>query len=153
MSTLTLSRRKLTDSIMLQMIPKTTPRRPLLCPLGSLQKITSHQRYVEPNSILTDSNHRHCISSPTLKLSSGSQRSPLHPTSQKLALPSAILICQREPSNTGKHSTFQRGTSILALSKIHGHSVICSQKHSVFGIRCFPTTPRCLPEQENQSST
>jgi hypothetical protein len=92
------------------------------------------------------------VPSPTLKLSSGSQLSP-HPMLEKLALPSAILICQQGPSNAGKCSTFQRGTSILALSKNHGHSVIWSQKHSISGIRCFPTILRHLLEQENQSFT
>jgi hypothetical protein len=116
-------------------------------------KANKPSKVCQPNSILTNSNRWCRISSPTLKSSSGSQRSSLHPTSEKLALPSVILICQREPSNTGKRSTFQHGTSFSALSKIHGHSVICSQKHSVSGMRCFLTTPRRLLEQENQSST
>lgn len=109
------SQPKLNNLIMLRTIPKMTPRRPH--PLGNLQK--SHQRYIPFNSSLTKSNYWHCISSPTLKLSSGpsvSQQPPL----EKLAPPSAILICQREPSNTGKSSTFQCGTSISGLSKIHG---------------------------------
>ena len=75
------------------------------------------------------------------------------PSSQKLAPPSTIPICQQEPSETGKHSTFQHGISISALSKTCGHSVICSQKHSAFGIRYFRKTLRHLLELENQSST
>ena len=151
---LPMSRPKLNDLIMLQTTLKTTLRRPNLCPslAGSVQKITSHQRYISSNSLLTNNNYSLCILSPTLKLSSGppgSQRS----STEKLAPPSAIRICQQEPSKIGKHSIFQRGTSISALSKIHGHSVIQSQKHSAFGITCFPTTRRHLLERENRSST
>jgi len=94
----------------------------------------------KPNPIIISTNYWHHISSPMLKLSSGSLWPPLlqHPMLEDLASPSATPICHRELSNIGKQFTFPCGTSIWALSKIHGCLVICSQKHSISGMRCFP---------------
>ena len=133
-----------------------------LSPLGSLQKMRHHwQRYVQLNFILINfSNCWHrcqCIFFSFILASKLNSSPPgpesQCPSSQKLAPPSTIPICQWESSETGKHSTFQHGISISALSKTHGRSVICSQKHSAFGIRYFPTMLRHLLELENQSST
>jgi len=105
------------------------------------------------NSILVGTNCWSCISSPASKLSSASRSHHLVIMSQNLTPPSAIPTCLWEPSNIGKESTFWHGTSISALSKIHGRLVICSQKHSISGMRYSPNTPKHLLQQGSLSST